>query len=197
VNRTGILAVGFLGGILLVFGIGCSVYIFAAQRESVSVVSLEPVQLDICLLSSGEKCEEDQLTGLIPGEKVEREPAVILEGDSPEAYIRVSVVFGGALGASAEENEEECRERLERTQELRERIRFCEGWLEGEDGCYYYQKKVTPGSIVPVYEQITIPEDWDNDIAGKAFTLELSAEAVRSEDLEPWLAGAGEIRNWE
>ena len=43
----------------------------------------------------------------------------------------------------------------------------------------------------------TIPENWENDIAEKVFTIELTAEAVRSEHLEPWLLDGQAVLSWE
>lgn len=197
-KRKKILAAGVGGCLLLVFGIGMTVFWSLGQRTFVSVSSMEePVLIRTCFLSSGEDYTEDRLTGLLPGETVECEPAVVLDKDSPEAYIRVRLTFGGILGEQPSENRREQKERLERIRELQEGIRFCAGWLEGQDGCMYYQEKVSPGRTVPVYEQVLVPKNWDNKIAEKVFTIELTAEAVRSEHLEPWLLQNSEIRSWQ
>lgn len=184
--------------LLLVLGIGATVFWPAAQGEPVSVSCMEePVRIRTCFLSSGEEYVQEPLTGLRPGETVEREPAVVLDEASPEAYLRVRVTFGGVLEEQQSESREEQRERLERIRELQQGIRFCSGWLEGQDGCMYYQKKAAPGAAVPVYDQVRIPDNWDNEIAEQVFTIELTAEAVRAEHLEPWLEKGMEIRSWE
>ena len=108
------------------------------------------------------------------------------EWDILGACIRVSLEFGGILGDFPEESEEEEHDRLERIQELCAGIRFCDGWVEGEDGYYYYQEAVAPGSIVQICEQVTIPEGWDNEIAEKLFTIEVSAEAIHLDGREAW-----------
>ncbi len=187
-------AAGLAGCGLLALGIVLSFIMFLRQRESVSVASMEPVRLEVCFLEDEEAYTGEQVTGILPGETVKRGTAVILDGTSPEAYIRVGLTFGGILGDDAGEGE---KVRLERIRELQDGISFETGWLKGSDGFYYYQKKVAPGSIVPVYSQVTIPENWENDIAEKVFTIELGAEAVRSEHLEPWLLDGQAILSWE
>lgn len=192
-----VLLLGVLGSMVLMAGIGGTVVLFLRDRELVRAAAAEPVQLEICFLNSREKYTEEQITGLLPGEASEKKPAVILDGTSPEAYLRISLSFGGILEEDPSEDEEQRAERLERIRQLQSGICFAGGWLEGGDGFYYYQEKVSPGSILPVYERVVIPEAWDDGIAEKVFTIELSAEAVRSDELEPWLPEGGEIRSWE
>lgn len=192
-----IVAVGSLGCLFLMAGIGMTVFWFWKQRETISAASMEPVRLEVCFLEDGGEYEEEQITGLLPGETVERGTAVILDGTSPEACIRVSLTFGGVLGESDGEEEAECEARERRIRELKDGICFADGWLEGEDGYYYYQKKVAPGSILTVYEQVMIPKNWDNDIAEQVFTIELLAEAVRWDHLEPWLLDGQAVLSWE
>lgn len=196
--RRKILAAGMFGCFALMSGVGGTVFWFVKQNASVSaaLIEEEPIRLEMCFWHSGEHFTEDPVTGLLPGETVGRDPAVILDGTSPEAYIRVRISFGGILEGAPSESQEERRERLERIRDLWGQIHFCEGWLEGEDGCVYYQEKVPPGSIIPVYEQVGIPENWDNEIAEQTFTIELSAEAVRSDHLDPWLPEGQAIRSW-
>lgn len=192
-----ILALGFAGCILSGAGIGLTMASFSGQEKAVLTDAAGQVQLDICRMDSGEKYAGDRITGILPGETLYQEPAVVLDGESPDVYIRVGLAFGGILEGAGDENEEQKNARMTRIRELKEGIGFCSGWLEGEDGFYYYQQKVMHGSIVPVYDRITIPENWDNEIAEKTFTIELSAEAVRADCLEPWIGGGGEILQWD
>lgn len=193
-----ILAVGMAGCILSGLGIGMTLAYFSESEKAVSTDAAGEIRLDICMMGSGEEWDKDLPGGILPGQTIEREPAVILDGESPDAYIRVRLSFGGILEESESESEEEQEERMARIQELLGGIAFCDGWLDGEDGYYYYQKKVMHGSIVPVYSRITVPENWDNEIAEKIFTVELSAEAIRADCLEPWMKdGTEEIRSWD
>lgn len=196
-SRKRILISGMIGCILSAAGLGLTVFIFFGEERAVSAKVTEQVRLDICLMGE-EEYEKAQVTELLPGQTIEREPVIVVDGESPDVYIRVWLSFGGILGEAEEESGEERRERLARIRELEDGIDFCEGWLEGEDGFYYYQEKVEHGSLVPVYDRIAVPEKWDNRIANKTFTIELSAEAVRADRLEPWLPAGGEkILSWD
>lgn len=193
-----ILALGLAGCILSGVGISLTFAYFFGQEKAVSADAVGKVQLEVCMLESGEEYAEDRVTGILPGQTIDRRPAVILDGESPDAYIRVRIEFGGVLEKTGSESEEEQEERVARIRDLRDGIDFCDGWLEGEDGFYYYQKKVIHSSIVPVYDGVTIPESWDNEIAEKTFTIELSAEAVRADCLDPWMEnGNEEILSWD
>lgn len=192
-----IFALGLVGCILSGAGISLTFVCFSEQEKAVSADAAEEIQLEVCMLESGEEYKEDRVTGILPGQTIDRRPAVILDGESPDAYIRVRIEFGGVLEKTGSESEKEQEELAARIRDLRDGIDFCGGWLEGEDGFYYYQKKAAHGSIVPVYDGVTIPENWDNEIAEKTFTIELSAEAVRADCLEPWIEEGTEIRSWD
>lgn len=185
-KRKQILASGLLGCLILLAGILLTMLWFVKEQEAVSAALLEPVQLELCLLHAEGPGTKEQVTGLLPGESMVWKPAVILDGTSPEAWIRVRLEFGGVLDGSSEENEKEREERLLRIRELCAGIRFCDGWVEGADGYYYYKEEAAPGSIIQICEQVTIPESWDNEIAEKIFTIEVSGEAVRAEYTGPW-----------
>lgn len=196
-SRKQIFAAGVLGCLAMAVGIVLSVLYFRKEQETVSAVHLAPVHLELCLLNSEEGYEAEQVTGLLPGESSVWEPAVILDGTSPDAYIRIRLEFGGIFEEQPGEDEEKSAERRQKIQELCGGIWFCDGWLEGENNYYYYQDKVSAGNIVPVCSQVTIPDEWDNDVAEKTFTIEVSAEAVRSDWLESWIGKDQEIRSWE
>lgn len=182
-----ILAAGIFGCFALTAGILLTIVWFVKEQKTVSAAFMEPVQLELRLLHSDRLGTKEQVTGLLPGESLDWKPAVILDEASPEACIRVRLEFGGTLGSFPGESGEERDRRFARIRELCAGIRFCDGWMEGEDGYYYYQKVVSPGSIVQICDQMTIPESWDNEIAEKLFTVEVSAEAIHSDNRESWL----------
>ncbi len=188
VRNRQILAAGLFGCFLLAAGILLTIVCFVKEQKAVSAAVMEPVQLDLCLLHPDRPGTREQVTGLFPGENMVWKPAVILDGTSPEAYIRVRLKFGGILADSQEESEEEKNSRLERIQELCAGIRFCDGWTKGSDGYYYYQEAVAPGSVVQICDQLTIPENWDNSVAEKLFTIEVSAEAICLDGRESWIS---------
>lgn len=196
-----VIMAGLTGCVLSTAGIIMSIANFAAREEAVNAELTEQIRLDICLLDSEEAYGEERLTGLLPGTVIERKTAVILDGTSPDAYIRVGLeIAGDRKEAEGKWEKGEENEQAKRIRELQNGIRFCDGWSEGSDGFYYYQERVVHGSVIPVYEQIVIPENWDNHMAEQVFTIELSAEAVRADALEPWFSERGEeaeIRNWD
>ena len=89
-----ILAAGLFGCLALTAGILLTVVWFVKEQKTISAAFMEPVQLELCLLHSDQPGTKEQVTGLLPGESLDWKPAVILNGTSLGACIRVSLEFG-------------------------------------------------------------------------------------------------------
>lgn len=177
---------GFAGCMLALASAAGTLISFMSQNEGEmrEVVSLGTVNLRIEEPKFSRQYDGKLVRGLLPGQAVEKDPVIVLEPNSKEAYIRVRIEFGGAL--AADENNKEEQERREKALELEEGIKFSEGWLEGQDDFYYYQEKVLPGSRIPFFTEVTIPESWGNEISEQAFSIDLTAEAVLADHFDPW-----------
>lgn len=170
---------GYFGCILAAVGVIGTMVLFIRKEQMVNTICAGPVKLTIA----------------------EREKAsvIVLERNSEEAYIRVRMDYGGILAESGDETEEERRERLQRIEELEAGIAFSDEWIKGTDGFYYYQKKAAPGSETILFTQVTVPEEWGNEITGQTFSIDLAAEAVPADYFDPWTEekdGTRAIRGW-
>jgi len=176
---------GAAGCALAVLGFASTFLYFAHQKEAVNTVSAGQVDLAIVEPEVADGYEE-KLEGLMPGQILDKSPAVVLDKGSVDAYIRVKIEYKGALAEQEGETEEEKAARLRKLRELEAGIDFSEGWLKGQDGFYYYQKAVGPGSSTPFFTQLTIPKTWGNEIAKQAFSMDLAAEGIPADYFDPW-----------
>ena len=124
------------------------------------------------------------LRDVMPGQMIAKDPTVTNTG-SHLAYIRASVVIGGTYfeGMTPEE-QAQCQEELENG------IRLCEGWVKStEDNKYYYQQILAAegeeNSSSTIFDMVTIPDTWGNEMIGKDITITIQAEAIQSEYFTP------------
>lgn len=165
---------------------------FAGKEKTVDTVSPGKVRLKIEEAESSEEYDGNLTEGLLPGQALEKQPVIVLDKDSEEAYVRVRIEYGGALLENAEESEQ-------KKEELEAGMDFSSLWKKGNDGAYYYQKKVCPGETIVLFTRVTIPADWGNEIAEQAFSIDLTAEGIPADYFDPWSEdedGVPEITGW-
>lgn len=178
---------GFLCCILAVAGTaGTLAGFFMKRGELADAVPVGRVELRIEEPKFSGQYERGLVTGFSPGQAVEKDPVIVLEAGSEDAYIRARIEYGGILAPEEDDTEEEEQERQRRIRELEDGICLAEGWRRGQDGLYYYQKKAAAGSRIPFFTQVTIPESWGNDIAEQVFSIDVAAEAVPADYFDPW-----------
>lgn len=185
--------------VLALVGIVFSMIYFAGRETAVDTVSAGKVCLKIETEESSGEYDGNLTEGLLPGQAVEKRPMIVLEEDSEDAYIRVKIEYGGALSEEEGNSGDEEAGRSLKIQELEEGISFSEDWRKGADGYYYYQKKVCPGETIVLFAQVTIPENWGNEIAEQAFSIDLTAEGILADYFDPWSedeAGNPVITGW-
>lgn len=166
-RKAAILGIG--GCALMVMGVLGSLLFFIRKEQTVATVSAGQVELTIV------EPEEDE-TVLVPGQALKKTPAVELGKGSEEAYIRVKIDCEGGWAAGREEQKAE----------LEDGIVFADGWIRGEDGFYYYQKKASPGSRIVVFTRITVPESWEAGTEDQTFSIDLAAEGIPADYFSPW-----------
>ena len=124
-------------------------------------------------------------TDALPGDTFSKEPVITNEGKAT-AWIRVKVevtsdqlddehIAGleGSIVAEMENN----------------------GWVDGGDGYVYYTvKALKAGESITAFKTVYIPAEWGNEVAGASFKIEISAQAVQSDNNGADAEGYG---NWE
>ncbi len=74
-----------------------------------------------------------------------------------------------------------------------------DGWAKSSDGYYYYKAVLPKGGKVELFKDNTvkIPTQWGNEIADIQFSLNVSAQAIQSENFTPTADDSGNIVAWQ
>lgn len=107
---------------------------------------------------------------ITPGATLQKDPLVTLDQDSQPAYVRVRVSYSEGFPANLADvqlNVDETR------------------WSYA-DGYYYYlpnEGVMQPGGTEYLFTEVQIPQEWNNDVVGQEFTMDLRAEFIQAENL--------------
>ncbi len=126
---------------------------------------------------------------ITPGQSIVKDPTITNTG-SHDAYIRCKLDI---TGLNFDENEDNAATR---------KIQLLSGidinstdWVQANDGYYYYQTKLATGDNVKFFENVKIPEEWDNAFASKSFSINVTAEAIQADNFTPHRTNA-HIDGW-
>lgn len=175
-------------------GIGATLAYFTDQAEVVNTVTMGHVDINLTETTvvkneDGEyeqvekELTEDGLTfeNVVPNQTVPKDPTVTVAEESEDAYVRVALEFTGL-------NDEQIAE-------LMEGIEINDGWVKSGD-YYYFRNKMTAGESATLFDDVTIPATWGNEMADKSFTIEVYAEAIQASNFEPVRDDNGTIIAW-
>lgn len=120
---------------------------------------------------------EDGLTyeGVQPGQEIKKNPTIVLDKKSVNAYVRAKINYTGFLAEDTTKQAE-----LEKLLDINSR-----DWKKGADGYYYYQKELKPGSKVTLFTKVTFPITWNNTFANQEFKMNITADAIQSDYFSP------------
>jgi len=123
-------------------------------------------------------------TDIKPGSVLSKIPVVGVDSTSLPAYVRVKIDYNDTLTAA-------------QISQLEALLDIQASWHRSSDGYYYYNASVSPGSFTePVFTKVTIPTEWGNEIAGKTFSMSLSADLIQSDNFKPTKDSSGNITGW-
>lgn len=175
--------------------VGSTLAFFTTQTTVNNVVTMGNVQISLAepnFKNSG---------FVVPGQFIVKDPTVTNTG-SNTAYIRCKLEL---VVPEAENSDHLPDARLTdyRRQQLLNGISFGDAaipgsaakWILANDGYYYYQGKLAKNESVEFFNSVTIPKDWDNKLSDKEFSINVSAEAIQTDNYNP--AGPdGTITSW-
>lgn len=136
----------------------------------------EYVQKETEITDEGLKFEN-----VVPNQTVPKDPTVTVAEGSEDAYIRVTLTFDGLSE--------------EQTAQLLNGIEINDGWVSSGD-YYYYQDKLTAGESATLFDEVTVPASWGNEMADKSFKIEVKADAIQADSFTPAKNNDGEIVAW-
>lgn len=130
--------------------------------------------------------------GVMPGDTISKEPIVKIDEKSQKAYIRAKIDINGVDGAYSEADG-----LVDYLSQVTYNTNSC-GWVLGQDGYYYYQTIVDPSVTkeVSVFTETYIPTTWGGEILNKSFEIQIYAEAIQAEYMNPIKDSNNNIIGW-
>lgn len=166
---TMVLALVLIGAV----GVGATLAYFTDNDSATNVVTMGHVNIE--LTEEEWTYGEEGITGVTPGQEIAKDPTITLVGDSLDAYVRIKLEVTGFDGV---ENADAYKA------EILEDLVLGEGWTK-VGNYYYYAEKLTKdnASTTALFESVTIPYEWTNDVANATFNILVSAEAIQADNL--------------
>lgn len=186
---TALCAVALIG----VVGVGATLAYFTDSENATNVVTMGKVDISLTEPTFGAENPENHISDVVPGQIITKDPTITVAEDSQPAYLRAKIEF--------KQGEQVMDEKL--ASELEALLKDSDGnlltastmWLKGDDGYYYYQEAVDPGDSILLFNSVTIPETWENDVRNMEFDIVISAEAIQAENFDPYNS-EGQITAW-
>lgn len=177
---TMVLALVLIGAV----GVGATLAYFTDNDSATNVVTMGHV--DIVLTEDEWTHGDEGIKDVTPGQEIKKDPTITLGSDSLDALVRVKVEVVGFEKAKAKNidvtpyidaiNNDISLQAAEN------------GWTYNNvDKYYYYNKPLTNKTenenVAVLFETITIPTTWNNDVADNSFDIIVSAEAIQADNL--------------
>ncbi len=162
-----------------VVGIGATLAYFTDKSDVTNTFTMGHVDITLTekevvfdeatgeYVESEDAIDEDGLefADVMPGQTVPKTPVIAVEDGSEDAYIRAKIEIGGLTD--------------EQAAQLLAGIAINEGWTL-TDGYYYYNVAVTENTKVELFNTVTIPGAWGNEMADAEFNVQVYAEAIQA-----------------
>ena len=171
-------------------GAGATLAYFTDSDAATNVITMGHVDIDLDEPNYDpddpntpeDEGEDNTITDIVPGEVITEDPTITVAQGSADAYLRASITLGDNLSE-------------QQAAELLEGIVINDGWVLAEDGYYYYQSVVKEGESAVLFNEVTIPAAWGNEVADMTITIDVAAEAIQADNFEPEMAD-GVIVGW-
>lgn len=172
---------------LAVLAIGSTFAFFTSKDNAGNTFTMGNVNISLTETSeanpdkgikAGEVSEDGKAvkyTGVMPGDVYSKNPRVTNTGAN-DAWIRVKLDV-----TSEDEGMQENVAALK--QAIIDEMKNYEWAVKADDDGYiYYTEIVEPTVYIDLFETVTIPTTWGNEAADASFSIEISAEAVQSDN---------------
>lgn len=189
-NKKTVLLAATAAAVIATVGIGGTLAYFTDADNGAS--NLVTGKVDISLSEAPKESIK-----IMPNQTIALAPTVKVEADSENSYLRVKL--GVSYNGTSEKN---YAQELENALQLKTEKGLVSlgsadsGWVKGTDGYYYLQESKKPSESAEVFSQFTVPEDWNNEIVGQSFQIEVQAEAIQSDYFNADQDGNGVIDSW-
>lgn len=162
--------------LVAVLAVGATLAWFTDSQEAHNVVTFGNVKISLTEPNFAFDKEEDGKLvkiDVVPGEEISKDPTIQNTGNNA-CYVRAKVEISGDLLDVKTEDE------------IRACLDIQDGWTyNAEDGYYYYSAVLDPNSdAIKLFTTVTLPKAWSNEVANKTFNIDVTAEAVQSQNFD-------------
>ncbi|MCR4998968.1 MAG: SipW-dependent-type signal peptide-containing protein [Lachnospiraceae bacterium] len=217
-NKKALITTASALALVAIVGVGSTLAYFTDKDAEQNTVKFGKVDIE---LTEPDFPEDKEITDVLPGDTIDKNPTITVKGDSAAAYIRAKIEFSNLPESEDEDySYEDALERsllitVGKTEDgLKQYTQLVESedWIKGEDGYYYYQHVVTPENGVDesrvLFDTVRIPTEWKNEFAKRSIGIDVSAEAIQAQNFDfslvtnddqqivGWDIGADEIEEY-
>lgn len=178
--------------LVAVVGVGATLAYFTDNDVETNVITMGHVDIELTepnfdkeknpdgtINENFDGKEDNKISKVVPGQVIPKDPTITVQKDSEDSYVRAKLAYKGLT----EEQIADLKLTLE------------DGWTEGVDGYYYYNKILKPNDKVILFKEVNIPKTWGNEVADLTFEIIVNAEAIQANNFEPEKSGDA-ITGW-
>lgn len=189
---TKVIASAALVGLL---GVGATLAYFTDNDSAKNVITMGHVDIDLDEPTWEANNPGGEIENVKPGDKIAKDPRVTLAADSEDAYVRVKLEITGLdsdkITDLLSKNDDGSYKYLD--------IDTSKWTASGE--YFYYNDVLTAGDKVVLFNNVTIPTTWGNEVVNTTFNIDITAEAIQADNFEPstvngvygWFADGEEV----
>lgn len=161
--------------LIAVIGVGATLAYFTDKTDTTNVITMGHVDIEIDE-PNYEGDENNEVKDITPGETIVKDPTITVQEGSADAFIRATLTLEGLTE--------------EQAAALMEGIEINDGWYYNQtDKYYYYNTKLSAGQEATLFDEVTIPETWGNEVADLSFKIIINAEAIQADNFNPTMDG--------
>lgn len=183
-------------GLVAALGVGATLAYFTDQESATNVITMGHADIDI---DEPNFDPDKEIEDVKPGDVITKDPTVTVTTDSVDVYVRFKITFTGLTQTQVNDLMSKKDDGTYKYLDINPRF-----WREevntNEAYSYYFYYTLgsgvlTAGDQVKLFDTVTIPEKWGNEIAGETFNIVVGADAVQADNFTPGVNADG-VYGW-
>lgn len=173
--------------LVAVVGVGATLAYFTDSQAATNTITMGHVDIDLKEPNFEGGEEGGTITGIVPGDVIAKDPTVTVESGSEDLYLRLDVTVTEGFEEILATNDDGTYKYLNNLNTA--------DWKQ-VGNYFYYNKVLTAGDKVTLFDEVVIPAEWDNTVADKSFDIVVKAEAIQADNVEVTKDENGMIIGW-